>query len=148
MSRSVDKVFLVSCVSQKAASPQLAKDLYVSDWFLKARRYVELAESPWFILSAEFGLVHPVSVIAPYERTLNRMGLAERRAWAKRVIGQMRATLPKTDEIVVLAGMRYREFLMDYLRSRAKRVLVPLEGLRIGEQLSWLGAHAKRAKIP
>jgi len=116
--------------------------LYLSDWFLKARRYVESARAPWFILSAEFGLVRPDAVIPPYEKTLNNMGVAERRAWARRVIEQMKTGLPHCDEFVILAGARYRENLMGYLRSRAKRIRVPLEGLRIGEQLSWLGSHS------
>ena len=133
--------YLVSCVGQKAASARPAKDLYQSDWFVKARRYAESSKAPWFILSAEFGLVRPDAVIAPYEKTLNNMGVGDRRAWARRVIEQMQTELPNCEEIVVLAGARYRENLMDYLRSRAKRVLVPLEGLRIGEQLSWLGSH-------
>jgi hypothetical protein len=115
--------------------------LYLSDWFVKARRYVESAKAPWFILSAEFGLVRPDAVIAPYEKTLNNMGVAERRAWAGRVIEQMEAELPDCEDIVILAGAKYREYLMGYLRSRARRVQVPLEGLRIGEQLSWLGSH-------
>lgn len=139
---------LVSCVGQKASSACSAKNLYLSDWFVKARRHVEAAGGPWFILSAEFGLVHPDTVIAPYERTLNTMGIAARRAWARRVISQMERDLPASDEIVVLAGARYREFLMDYLHARAQRVLIPLEGLRIGEQLSWLGAHAQGRSIP
>jgi hypothetical protein len=29
------------------------------DWFLKSRRYVEQSGAPWFILSAEYGLVPP-----------------------------------------------------------------------------------------
>lgn len=141
MTESIDRCFLVSCVGQKAGAATKAKDLYLSDWFLKARRYVEQAQSPWFILSAEFGMVHPETVIPPYERTLNHMGVTERRAWAKRVIAQMERNLPSSNEIVVLAGQRYREFLTDYLRSKTKHVRVPLEGLRIGEQLSWLGEH-------
>jgi len=124
-------------VGQKAAVPTQAAALYVSDWFKKARYYVEATGAPWFILSAEHGLVHPESVISPYEKTLNQMGIAERRAWANKVVTQMQTQLPPCDEIVVFAGARYREFLMDYLQRRAKQVVVPLEGLRIGEQLSW-----------
>ena len=137
-----NRCFLVSCVGQKRAAPVCAKDLYMSDWFKKARRYVERAGSPWFILSAEHGLVNPESVIAPYEKTLNTMGVAERRDWAARVIADMELRLPDCEEIVLFAGARYREFLMDYLQRRAGRVVVPLEGLRIGEQLRWLSAHA------
>src|SRR6266545_8383566 len=75
-------VYLVSCVSKKRTNPSPARDLYISDWFLKARDYVESTHSPWFILSAEYGLVSPDQVLAPYERTLNTMSKAERNAWA------------------------------------------------------------------
>lgn len=44
--------------------------------------------------------------------------------------------------VVFLAGQRYREFLADHLKSRGIVVEVPMEGLRIGQQLSWLGRHA------
>jgi hypothetical protein len=135
--------FLVSCVGEKSTTPTKAKDLYISDWFRKARRFVESNDSPWFILSAEYGLVEPETVIAPYEKTLNRMGVAERRAWAGGAMRDMDQRLPICDVIVVLAGVRYREFLMDYLSRRAKHVRVPMEGLRIGEQLSWLNSHTK-----
>jgi hypothetical protein len=67
-------VYLVSCVSKKRRTPTQARDLYNSDWFLKARDYVEGTHSPWFILSAEYGLVPPDQVLAPYERTINAMG--------------------------------------------------------------------------
>jgi hypothetical protein len=133
--------YLVSCVGQKARAPTRAADLYTSAWFQKARNYVEAVGAPWFILSAEHGLVGPETVIAPYEKTLNHMGVEARREWAGRVIGQMESQLPQCEEIIVFAGARYREFLMDYLRRRAARITVPLEGLRIGEQLSWFGTQ-------
>jgi hypothetical protein len=60
------------------------------------------------------------------------MSTAERREWAKRVTTQMDSSLPVTDRIVVLAGLRYREFLMEYLQQRVLAVEVPMEGLTIG----------------
>lgn len=132
-------VYLLSCVSKKKTFPAPARDLYVSEWFCRARSYVETTGDPWFILSAEYGLVSPDQVLAPYERTLNKMGVVQRRAWAARVRQQMAERLPRVDRIVVLAGQRYREFLMDDLRRRAAKVEIPLAGLRIGEQLSWFG---------
>jgi hypothetical protein len=131
-------VYLISCVSKKSTTPSKARDLYTSDWFLKARDYVESTRSPWFILSAEHGLVPPDLMLAPYERTLNAMSAPERKAWAARVKAQMETSLPDADRIVVLAGLRYREYLMDYLRQRAKLVEVPMEGLTIGKQLHYL----------
>ena len=120
-----------------------AKDLYVSTWFKKARRYIECKSCPWYILSAEYGLVTPEQPLAPYEKTLNTTPLNERREWACRVIAQMNEMLPQARRVVVfLAGQRYREFLADHLKSRGIVVEVPMEGLRIGQQLSWLGRHA------
>jgi hypothetical protein len=43
---SASTVYLVSCVKRKRAIPTQAKELYVSDWFVKARRYVEASHSP------------------------------------------------------------------------------------------------------
>lgn len=131
-------VYLISCVSRKRATSSRARELYTSNWFLKARDYIESTRSPWFILSAEHGLVSPDLILAPYERTLNAMSAPERKAWATRVKSQMETSLPDADRIVVLAGLRYREHLMNYLRQRAKAVEVPMEGLTIGRQLHYL----------
>jgi hypothetical protein len=80
-------------------------------------------------------------MVAPYERTLNSMGVADRRAWAGRVAEQLAATVPDLSQVVFLAGERYREFLARHFTDRGVTVAVPMEGLRIGEQLSWLGEH-------
>lgn len=147
MSPSGSTVYLVSCVSQKQDHACEARDLYVSDLFRKARRYAEASQCPWFILSAEHGLVPPGQVIAPYERTLNTMGVADRRAWSERVAAQLAEAVPDLSQVVFLAGKRYREFLARHLADRGVKVSVPMEGLRIGEQLRWLEQHLpQRAK--
>jgi hypothetical protein len=135
---TVAVVHLVSCVSRKRSIRSPARNLYVSDWFVKARAFVESRGGPWYILSAEHGLVAPNRLISPYERTLNTMKVGERRAWAKMVTAQLDAEGVQAERIVVLAGRRYREFLMPALSSMATSVEVPMEGLGIGEQLAWL----------
>jgi hypothetical protein len=112
-----------------------ARELYTSPLFSKLRAFVERRKCPWFILSAEHGLVHPDTVIAPYERTLNTMGVKERRAWAELVTKHMDANMPDAQRITVLAGQRYREFLLPYLRRRANVVEMPMEGMPIGERV-------------
>ena len=136
-----EAICLVSCVGQKQVIAAPAKDLYRSNWFIKARAYAEGVSSQWFILSAKYGLVQPDDVILPYEQTLNRMAISDRRNWAHVVQKQMDQRMPNAVLIIVLAGERYREFLMDYLRHRALTVEVPMAGLRIGEQLNWLGSR-------
>jgi hypothetical protein len=135
-------VFLVSCVSKKASTRAPAKDLYLSPWFVKARRYVESTGRPWYVLSAEYGLVHPYEVIEPYDKTLNKVSAGERRLWAAWILGQARARMPNASCIIIFGGKHYREYLVDKLKSVYGAVLAPLAKYRIGEQLQWLDRHA------
>ena len=45
--------------------------MYISDLFIKARRYVETHYDKWFILSAKYHLVEPETSMEPYDETLN-----------------------------------------------------------------------------
>lgn len=134
-------VYLVSCVSKKSSGPSAAKDLYTSDWFLKARSYVEKRDGAWFILSAKYGLLDPDQKIEPYEVTLNNMSVSARRDWAQNVLKALETLIGPEDRLVILAGARYREFLTERLESLCAEVVVPMEGLRIGEQLAWLNSQ-------
>ena len=131
-------LFLVSCVGQKRSVPSAAGDLYTSAWFRKAKSYVAKFGGPWFILSAKYGLVHPEDVIEPYDVKLNTMPVADRREWARNVLVNLEPHLEGVETVVFLAGKRYREFLENPLADQGAVVSVPMEGLRIGEQLSWL----------
>jgi cytoplasmic iron level regulating protein YaaA (DUF328/UPF0246 family) len=113
-----------------------AKDLYVSPLFKMNYAYAQ-SQNPdaIYILSAKFGLVDPEQIIPPYEQTLNTMKSAEVKDWALDVIEQMEGKVNfQKDEIIFLAGERYRKFLLPLCRN-AK---VPLLGLGIGKQLGWL----------
>ena len=122
------RLFLVSCVKTKLQQPAKAQDLYVSDWFRKARAYVEREGGAWRILSAKYGLVDPEEVLPPYEKTLTTMRAAERRAWAAKVLEALEPCLADIDTLVFLAGERYREFLEPSLRSRGVALDVADEG--------------------
>ncbi len=136
-----NRLYLVSCVKTKLAVPAPAKEIYVSDWFRKARAYVEKTGCPWRILSAQYGLVHPDERIWPYEKTINTMPVAERRAWAGRVLAEVEPSLYGVDSVDFFAGERYREFLDPALRNRGITVTVPMAGLSQGRQLAWFNAN-------
>ncbi|MBN1260078.1 MAG: hypothetical protein JXB35_05305 [Anaerolineae bacterium] len=132
------KTVLVACVGKKATLPRPARDLYTSAWFKKASAYAQQIGDQWFILSAKYGLVSPDQVIASYDETLNRMPVAQRRAWADKVLQVLHHEVHAGDVIIILAGQRYREFLIRPLEARGCQVEMPMRGLRIGEQLRWL----------
>ncbi|XKH61050.1 hypothetical protein LG290_04650 [Halomonas sediminis] len=132
------RIALVSCVKSKQSVPSRARDLYTSALFRGLRGYAEHQADEWFILSAQYGLVHPDQKIAPYEKTLNKMRKNERAAWAEKVMHELTEILPEKAEVIFLAGVRYREGLVPLLRDMGHTVSVPLEGLSFGRQLQQL----------
>ena len=134
-------IALVSCVSRKQSAASAAKDLYQSDWFRKARAYVEQNQWPWYILSAQHGLLSPNQVISPYELTLKLLPAQERRKWADVVFHQITDIATPPCCLKIFAGQAYREYLSRRLQEHEYQVEVPLLGLRIGKQLSWLKSH-------
>lgn len=138
MTAERSRISLVACVARKRDAQVQAAELYTSDWFVKARALVVATGFPWFILSAKYGLLAPDDLVAPYNVTLTAMRSPDRRAWADMVTSQMARRLPAADEVVVLAGVRYREGLLPWLRARYPIVRVPMEGLSIGRQLRWM----------
>jgi hypothetical protein len=73
--------------------------------------------------------------------TLKNMGIAERRQWATKVMSALLPKLAGKRRVIFLAGDRYREFLTGPLRAAGLQVVVPMEGLALGEQLAWLNAQ-------
>lgn len=119
-----------------------AKDLYISPWFKKAVAYSQIQPSPWYILSAKYGLVHPDDVIEPYEKTLNKMGVHDRRLWANAVLKELSLQCPMLESVIFLAGVKYREYLIPILSKRGINTEIPMFGLRSGKQLQWLKERA------
>jgi hypothetical protein len=131
-------------VKSKLPHAAPAQDLYTSALFRGARCSVERSCDRWFILSAEHGLVKPVEVLEPYEKTLTTASPSERRLWSQRVLGELRQELGDMRGLAfeVHAGVAYADFgLTDGLEEAGAVVMLPLEGLGLGKRL----AYYKRA---
>jgi len=120
---------LVACVGKKLSHPAPARELYCSRWFHLVRTVVEQRGEPWAILSAEYNLVSPTSVIQPYDERMSTKSRDERVEWAAVICD----VLPRADRYVIWGGLDYCEFLAPRLDA-----VLPLEGLGIGQQLSYL----------
>lgn len=130
------KIVLISCVSKKRAVKSRAAELYTSTLFKLNLQYArKLKPDAIFILSAKHGLIALDDEIEPYDVTLNKMRANERKVWANKMIEQLRLHADlQHDHFIVLAGERYRQYLLPRLLSYE----IPLEKLRIGKQLQYL----------
>ncbi|MFQ5413062.1 MAG: DUF6884 domain-containing protein [Phycisphaerae bacterium] len=141
-----ETIALVSCVKKKRRGPCAAGDLYVSPLFCFMRSYAERHADRWFILSAKYGLLEPDARVTHYEQTLNDMPSRARRAWAERVLADMRAAglLHAGAAFVWLAGQAYQRHLSVLLAGFPQTD--PLAGMRFGERLAWLKKHNVQAR--
>ena len=135
------KIVLISCVKSKLNHPALARELYISPLFKFSLAYARsLNPDEIYILSAKYGLVELNQRIEPYELTLNKMSVNEVKAWSERVISKLeRLVNLEEDEIIFIAGQRYRQFLISHITHYS----VPLEGMSFGQQLRYMKAHTR-----
>ncbi len=140
---SNERVVLVACAKSKLSAPAPAKDLYRSPRFRKARAYAERLGDPWFILSAEHGLVAPDEWLAPYERYLPDTSREYRRAWGDWVVVRLDLLLGGLAETVVElhAGESYVQPIIAGLERLGAVVERPLQGLTSGRWQGWYDAH-------
>ena len=134
------RIVLVGCVAQKQSSAAPARDLYISPLWRKRRRYAESTGMPWYVLSAEHGVLDPDEVIEPYDRYMERENRAYREQWSRVAASDV---LSKCQEhgvtaVELHAGAAYLEHgLISEIRRSGVDAVWPLQGHRIGEQLGW-----------
>jgi hypothetical protein len=137
-------VLLLGSVKLKASSPQMARDLYVSDLFGKRRGYADQRGLPWFVLSAKHGLLRPDELVAPYDVELKALPASYRSAWGAWVIERLRQELGALEglRLEVHAGDAYVQALVEPSTSAGATLIRPLQGLRQGGQLAWYLSHS------
>lgn len=140
-------VVLVGCVKEKLSRSAPAQQLYTSDLFCKRRAYAKATGAPWLILSALHGVVAPDDVLAPYDMALKDQSAGYRRQWGKRVVAELatRGLLVAGSVLEVHAGAAYVDAIATDVAARGARLIQPLAGLRMGEQLAWYGRSRRSA---
>ncbi|RPJ71623.1 MAG: hypothetical protein EHM20_14475 [Alphaproteobacteria bacterium] len=130
------KIVLISCVKKKLPYKSKAKELYVSTLFKYNLKYARsLSPDKIFILSAKYGLVDSEAEIEPYDKCLITKSSKEIKEWADCVINQIKKEADlEEDEFIFLAGKKYRKYLLPHISNYQ----IPLEGLKIGEQIQYL----------
>lgn len=129
----MSRIALVSCSSRKRDYDCPASELYsASVGFRLACDYAKTVADRVYILSAKHGLVPDDTVLSPYNECLLDRGTCERRQWAEGILAELReVTDLAVDEFIILAGVKYYEFLLPHI----KRYSLPLKGKRQGERI-------------
>lgn len=99
-------IVLIACAAKKVAHRARAADLYISPLFVANLRYARsLKPDAIYILSAKYGLLPLDREVEPYDLSLNTMPVAQTRAWAGRVVAQLRGVADlRNDRFVFLVS--------------------------------------------
>jgi cytoplasmic iron level regulating protein YaaA (DUF328/UPF0246 family) len=135
------KVTLISCVSKKLDFKSKAQDLYQSPLFKKNLAYAKQINSDEiYILSAKYGLLKLNDHIEPYDKTLNKMNISEKKKWSNEIFQKLQKfEIISSTNFIFLAGENYRKYLVEKLPHYE----VPMKGLQIGKQLQFLTEKLK-----
>lgn len=120
-------VTLIQCAESKYNTKSKARNLYEKSAYYRAmRRWAQARNDPWYILSAKHGLLHPDTIIEPYD---NR-GLTTNQAI------EISSELNSKGFTVVhiTAGRDYTNPLVPELEYHGIDVVNHYAGCRIGER--------------
>ena len=132
---------LISCSKSKLPTKAPARELYKGDLFQKAVAWAERHQHPWFIVSALYGLVTPDQELNPYDFTLKQLRSREREAWGQRAISELYKHAATGSHAFLIMPELYRRNIQTALLQHGITYENPVEGLRIGQQKSWLMSH-------
>lgn len=130
---------LVACSKMKATVSCPAREMYRGDVFNKSVALLERSGiREWFILSAKYGLVHPMQRLAPYNDALADKSLREREEWGARVFDKIVAIVEPDERILFLGAEVYTSFWLTQATRAGRRVEAPVVGLTICRTKAWL----------
>ena len=137
-------VFL-SCTKEKENKRCKAREMYMpSSLFSKSYEYAKsLNPDKIYILSAKHHLLPLSREIAPYNVTLNNVGVEERKEWTEEVLKQMKkAGIDFNAKTYFFCGENYIEFLKDHFPNSKSMYA----GKGIGEIMHWLDSKIGKLK--
>jgi hypothetical protein len=144
-------IALIGCSKTKKVVDRLewvpARELYTGDLFRKRVAYVESKGLPWYILSAKSGVLHPDTAVMSYDATMGDKTEYEIAEWHSSVVTMLLDKLYynhnepplKTVTLEIHAGAKYVQPLEQMLKLLGIKVVLPVKGLGIGEQLAYYG---------
>lgn len=112
--------------------------LYASPLYRKSLLAALDTSDRFYILSAKHGILHPNSVIEPYDVTLKGMPRAQRLDWGRLVGAQLDNVLTFRDTAALYCGEEYIDPLRVDLERIGAAVAMPLAQLSLGQRLQRL----------
>lgn len=161
-------VVLIACSKtksfdkSKSSQKKKAIDAYSSPLFQKSVNWAKNRNKEIQIMSAKHFLIPTAQEIKNYDLSLNDLSSKERKNWASKVSNEiskgwqhniyggqvMGMQIGKPiKKVYLLGGKNYTKDLKPLLEKQGIKVIEPLEGMEIGERLSYLNKDHKAFEV-
>jgi hypothetical protein len=109
------------CSQRKQAVSAPAEELYTAPFFQAARGLANRHSTRWFVISGKHGLLHPKTLVHPYDFDLGETSEQFREAWANDVVAHLLQHASREAVVVILANRTYSDPLKNELFSEGMR---------------------------
>lgn len=144
---------IISCVGatvwdrKEAVGLTMAKDAFVSPYFLACRKFAERFGSHWRVLSAKYGLIAPTDAIEWYEETFDRKSSGHvDKIRLQRQVKMDRLT--RYEDVIALGGHKALRMVVAAFEDSPCRIYFPFSGLILGHQLDAIRESMQTGIIP
>ena len=117
-------VLLISCGKHKKTVPCKAKEMYVSERFIRLKQIAEKSGNNWYILSAKYGLLSPEQIIEPYDLRLSKCSAQYLKQWAGQVMKEI-SKYGKDTFFLIMADKEYAQFIVPLLANQGYMISSP-----------------------
>lgn len=113
------KIALIGCVKEKLEWPCKAGEIYTGAQFLKWKQDADdWGCDSYYILSGKFGLIHPDTIIAPYDVNLDLQTDAYREEWFQNVAKEINALAKEEIVIKFFCASSYSDGILNLLSEK------------------------------
>jgi hypothetical protein len=131
-------IFIITCSSQKIKTESPARDLYLSERFILAKKLADEYADQWFIISAKYGLLEPDQVVAPYDKNLKELSLQEYKLWSEKNIRKLDYCLTEKINFICLGEEEYFLDIETYLLRQGNTINIPFRHIEKDNRVPWL----------
>ena len=112
------RIYLITCVKEKAEKSCQAIEMYQGDLFPQLVRIAEQEADQFYILSGKYGLLTPDTIIPPYDLHLGLMPNSYQISWYQKVISELKKVSNlQLDHYTIYCSETYYRGLIPFMKS-------------------------------
>ena len=132
-----ETIAIIPCTNQKSSVAGPANEVWQGAHFQLTLYHAQKWYDKVLVMSFKYGLISPDFVIEPYDIDLQFATAAEKLEWWWQVKDQIKNLIEEEPKLIgVYTGdVERKRFIREFVRNGYRTVIIPWEGVPIGERM-------------